>query len=282
MTKILDGAELAGYLKEKQARAVRRLHAQKKWPKLVIIRDNDSPVIEKYVTLKKQYGADIRIEVEDWQGEEIEELIAQANQEQQVQGVIVQLPLRDPEKLKSLSQIAPEKDVDGLTFVPTYATAQDFNNSLASRPTAPTHFESATATAINWLLAGYGIDLQKKRIAIIGYGKLVGAPLAQMWRNSRLDATVFDKGDDLSRLAEYDVVVSATGVPHLVKSEMIKQGAVIVDAGTASEDGILVGDVDDAVRERSDLVAITPKIGGVGPMTVAMLFEHVLAAADKR
>jgi methylenetetrahydrofolate dehydrogenase (NADP+)/methenyltetrahydrofolate cyclohydrolase len=77
------------------------------------------------------------------------------------------------------------------------------------------------------------------------------------------------------------VIVSATGVPHLITGKMLKPGAVVVDAGTASEGGVLVGDIDDSVRGREDLSAITPKVGGVGPLTVTALFEHVLIAANK-
>lgn len=85
----------------------------------------------------------------------------------------------------------------------------------------------------------------------------------------------------MALLKNFDAIVSATGVPHLIKSDMVKTGAVVVDAGTASEGGVLVGDVDQSVREREDLTAITPKIGGVGPLTVTALFEHVLMAANK-
>ncbi len=99
-----------------------------------------------------------------------------------------------------------------------------------------------------------------------------------MWKNSGFDVTVFHSGDDLSQLRNFDVIVSATGVPHLIKNEHIRGGAVLVDAGTASEDGVLVGDVDDEVRERTDIAAITPHIGGVGPLTVGCLFEHVISA----
>jgi methylenetetrahydrofolate dehydrogenase (NADP+)/methenyltetrahydrofolate cyclohydrolase len=106
----------------------------------------------------------------------------------------------------------------------------------------------------------------------------VGAPLEKMWTNSGFDVTVFRHGDDLSQLRDYDVIVSATGVPHLIKNEQVRGGSVIIDAGTASEDGVLVGDVDDEVRERTDLAAITPRIGGVGPLTVGCLFEHVINA----
>ena len=131
--------------------------------------------------------------------------------------------------------------------------------------------------AIHWLLTGYGIDLFDKKIAIVGRGKLVGAPLIKMWRDSNYDVTVFARGSKLEDLVNYDVVVTATGVPGLIKSEMLKNGAVVVDAGTASEGGVIVGDLDEAARTRDDLT-LTPKIGGVGPLTVAMLFEKVLQA----
>ena len=139
-------------------------------------------------------------------------------------------------------------------------------------------FDSATATAINWLLSGYDIDLSDKKIALVGRGRLVGAPLYRMFKNSGLDVTVFGHDADLTVLRNYDVIISATGVAHLIKSEMVKSGAVLVDAGTASEGGKLVGDVAPEVLERKDLKAITPAIGGVGPLTVAALFDNVIRA----
>ena len=102
-----------------------------------------------------------------------------------------------------------------------------------------------------------------------------------MFKASKYNVTVFQKGDALEALKDFDVVITATGVPHLLKNEHIKRGAVVVDAGTASEDGVLKGDLDDEVRRRDDLLALTPKLGGVGPMTVAVLFENVLSAAEK-
>ncbi len=260
--KKLYGSEIAEYMKENQAHQVRSLRAQKKWPKLVILRDNDNPVITKYVQLKQKYGEDIGVTVEDWCREDLPTAVEEANRDENVDGIIVQLPLKDPAKTDEIvKRIAPEKDVDGLA-------GGDI-------------FESATATAINWLLAGYDIDLTQKQIAIVGHGRLVGGPLEKMWRDSGYDVTIFDRGSDLSELKNYDVIVSATGVPHLIKNEMVKPGATVVDAGTASEGGVLVGDVDDGVRKRDDLAAITPKVGGVGPLTVTALFEHVLMAAKK-
>ncbi len=257
--KKLDGAELASFIKERQFHVVRGME---KKPKLLIIRDSDNPVITKYVNLKKRYGEDIGVLVEDFcakNNDEIREKILAANDDPEISGIIIQLPLVDREATTELTNlIAAEKDVDGLS-----------ENGK---------FESATATAINWLLAGYGIDLKAHRIALVGRGKLVGAPLFKMWTNSGYDVKMFHRGDDLSELRDFGVIVSATGVPHLIKNEMVAPGAIIVDAGTASEDGVLVGDIDEEVRERNDLTALTPKIGGVGPLTVTCLFEHVIEA----
>lgn len=260
--KSLNGAELAGYIKENQAHLARSLRGRKVVPKLVIIRDSKSPVIEKYVHLKQQYGEDIGVAVEDVLTDDIAEVIRKANEDDSVHGIIVQLPLEGRrDATEYVNMIAPEKDVDGL-------------GEKAS-------FDSATATAINWLLAGYNIDLEREKIALVGYGKLVGRPLATMWQNSGYDVTVFRHADDLNELKNYSVVVSATGVAHLIKPEMIKSGAIVVDAGTASEGGVLVGDVSDELRKREDLEAITPRIGGVGPLTVTALFEHTIIAANE-
>ncbi len=260
--KTLNGRELAGFIKERQAHVVSGLKAEGKTPKLVIIRDSENPVIMKYVGLKKRYGEDIGVLVSDVFAEGLENLkkaVLSANEDPEVSGIIVQLPLRENDWTDEVvSLIDPEKDVDGLS-----------GNGK---------FDSATATAINWLLSGHNIELTNKKIAIVGRGRLVGAPLEKMWKNSGFDVSVFHRGSDFSELKNFGVVVTATGNPHLITSEMIKPGAVVVDAGTASEDGVIVGDIGDAIREREDLFAITPKIGGVGPLTVSVLFEDVIQA----
>ena len=267
MVKELNGRELVGFVKERQAHLVQILRSNKKRAKLVIIRDSDNPVIEKYVKLKRQYGEDIGVEVVDAKVEPTREalvaVVTEANLDETVSGIIVQLPLVDREITEEVvSLIQPEKDVDGLS--------------------GRGRFDSATATAIYWLLTGYNIDLAGKRIAVVGRGKLVGKPLISMWQNSGLEVEVFHRGSDFSKLKEYEIIVTATGAPDLITSEMVRSGAVIVDAGTASEGGKLVGDISDEIRERSDISAITPKLGGVGPLTVGVLFENVLAAAGEK
>ena len=116
---------------------------------------------------------------------------------------------------------------------------------------------------------------------MIGQGRLVGAPLTKMWRDSNVDVTIFteENAAELSgKLPEYDVIVSATGSPGLITNDMIRPQAVVVDAGTASEGGVIMGDVAPEVYQRAD-ITITPVKGGVGPLTVAALFDNVLRSA---
>ena len=260
----LNGSELAGFIKERQAKQVRAL--RQAWhinPRLAIVTDVENPVIETYMRLKQRYGADILIDVEIHRvpaGGALE-VIQELNNRDDVQGIILQLPISNPEQTEELLEsIREDKDVDGLR--------------------KKAIFQAATPTAINWLLAGYGVDLKGKKVAIVGRGRLVGAPLERMWLKSGVDVTVFEKGDDLSQLINYDIIVSATGVPGLIKSQMIKTKTVVVDAGTASENGKIVGDVSEEVRQRNDVI-ITPKKGGVGPLTVSALFDNVITACLK-
>ena len=260
----LNGSELAGFIKERQAKQVRAL--RQSWhinPRLAIVTDVENPVIETYMRLKQRYGADILIDVEIHRvpaGGALE-VIQELNNRDDVQGIILQLPISNSDQTEELLEsIREDKDVDGL------------------RKRAI--FQAATPTAISWLLAGYGVDLKNKKVAIVGRGRLVGASLEKMWLKSGVDVTVFEKGDDLSQLINYDIIVSATGVPELIKSQMIKTKTVIVDAGTASENGKIVGDVSEEVRQRNDVI-ITPKKGGVGPLTVSALFDNVITACLK-
>lgn len=260
--KILNGKELAGFIKERQANQVKNM---RKKPKLLIIRDSDNPVITKYVNLKIKYGEDIGVIVEDYCAKNTEDIankILSANKDESIHGIILQLPILEKDKTEELTNlIAPKKDVDGLSSKGEY--------------------DSATATAIVWLLTGYDIDLKHSKIALVGRGKLVGAPLFKMFTNSNYDVTLFHRGSDLTKLNQYDIIITATGVPGLIIDDYVKSGASIVDAGTASEKGILKGDVADEVRSRTDLTAITPTIGGVGPLTIACLFDHVITASTK-
>ena len=267
MVKILSGTEIVGYIEERQARQVRALRqASHIFPRLVIIKSAAvSPVIDTYIRMKQRYAQEILIDtaVETLTEDMMPAAIARLNADPLVHGIIVQLPLSDASLTDAIvNLIAPQKDVDGLGDVAEY--------------------DSATATAINWLLSGYAIDLKDKSLAIVGNGRLVGAPLARIWQQSGYNVTVLDdKSPDVAaEIFKSDVIVSATGVPGLITSEMIQVGATIVDAGTASENGIIVGDVAQDVRLRDDL-NITPEKGGVGPLTIAALCDNVIHAALK-
>ena len=264
MVRELNGAELQGFIKERQLRQVRNLRQEHHIaPKLVIIMSAQaSDVIRTYVRMKVRYADDVAIEVDVREVEQklMPDAIRAANDDASVQGIIVQLPLDDPSETDEVCNlIATHKDVDGLG-----------QGAL---------FPSATAQAIDWLLAGYNVELEDKHIAIVGNGKLVGNPLSRLWKQRGLKVAVLDEhSDDVDAvLGASDVIVTATGVPRLIKSEQIKPGAVVVDAGTASEGGVIVGDLDPAVRSRSDL-ALTPVRGGVGPLTYTVLFDHLIEA----
>jgi methylenetetrahydrofolate dehydrogenase (NADP+)/methenyltetrahydrofolate cyclohydrolase len=262
--KLLNGRELAGYIKERQARQVRALRqAHGVEPRLAIVVTVDNPVIDLYVRLKKQYGADILIDVDIHRVEQkdVPELLNTLSNDASVHGIIVQLPLADPSQTDEIvNLVPPEKDVDALG---EHAT-----------------MDPATPLAIMWLLAGYNVDLRGKKVLLIGRGKLVGAPLERIYRNSDVDVTVATRetADLAAETREADIIITATGSPAILYSDMIKQGAVVVDAGVASEDGKTVGDVAPEVYERDDLT-ITPQKGGVGPLTVCALFENVITAA---
>jgi methylenetetrahydrofolate dehydrogenase (NADP+)/methenyltetrahydrofolate cyclohydrolase len=265
MARQLNGSELAEFIKERQAKAVRGLRqAYGVRPKLAIVVTVDNPVIETYMRLKKRYGADILVEVDIHRVEQgkVLEKISQLNNDDSVHGIIIQLPLQDTSETDSIvNAVKPSKDVDALGVDAT--------------------LEPATPTAILWLLAGYGIDFNNKKVVLIGKGKLVGQPLECMLKQSSVNVVSCDSSDDISKAVSVaDIIVTATGVPGVLSSKDIPLNAVVVDAGVAVEEGQTKGDLASDVYEREDL-KITPKKGGVGPLTVCALFENVITAAKQ-
>lgn len=262
--KILSGLELVGFIKERQAKQVRGLRqAQNIFPKLAIIQTKDDAVIDTYVRLKKAYGQDILVDVELYKvsQSQAKDTIQKLNQDDSVHGIIVQLPLEDTSETNELlNLVEPKKDVDGLGVEAI--------------------LDAATPVAINWLIAGYNIELKNKQIVIVGNGRLVGQPLAVMWKNSGYAVTVVDSSteDIKSEIQKADIVVTAAGSPGVVTSDMLRPDTVVIDAGVASEENKTVGDLALDVYGRQDL-ALTPKKGGVGPLTVSALFDNVIRAA---
>ncbi len=264
MKKELNGSELVGFIKERQAKAVRGLVQQwKVMPKLAIIRTNPEKIVDSYMRIKQNYGADIGIKVDVYtisQSEAVD-TIKRLNNDDSVHGIIVQIPLPDPKQTTEvLNTVDIHKDTDGLA-----------ENSK---------FDAPTPIAISWLLAGYNVELVGKNIVIVGSGRLVGRPLQKMWLSSGYQVTIANrKTEDLGAVTrDAEVLVTATGVPALITADMVREDAVIVDAGVATNKNGLVGDVDEEVRAMLK-ISITPQKGGVGPLTVAALFENVITAA---
>lgn len=261
---MLNSAELVSGIKNRHTLEVGKLLKAGIRPKLAIIQVNDDPVINTYVRLKRQYGVDIGVDVVLYTPKQADtpKLLDKLNKNESVHGMIVQLPLVDPSQTDEIvNLIASGKDVDAL--------GQD----------AP--FDPATPTAILWLLAGYGIDLKDKGVVIIGRGKLVGAPLRGMLERDGIQPKIGHRGvEDLKAMTlAADVIISAANNPGILKSDMVKPGAVVVDAGTANEEGKTVGNAASELYERDD-ITITPTRGGVGPLTVCALFENVIRASS--
>ncbi len=265
--RYLNGKELAGYIKERQAKEVRRLRqAEGVKPKLAIVVTIDNPVTNTYIRLKEKYGADILVSVDVHRvfQNQVRELLNKLSNDESVHAIIVQLPLEDTTETEEIvNLVASEKDVDGLGRDP--------------------EFEPATPLAILWLLSGYNIDMNGKDVVLVGRGKLVGAPLEKMLIRDGITPRVLVKEtpDVPGEISKADVIVTATGVHGLIKPDMLKEGAVVVDAGVASEGGKTVGDVAPEVYEQRDDITITPVKGGVGPLTVCALFENVIRAAQR-
>ena len=213
--------------------------------------------------------------------DKIPEVIDRLNKDEDTDGILVQLPLSDREIEESvINKISPDKDVDGFTFINTGKLYSGVLNSNSLVPCTP--------KGILYLLDYSNIDLQSKKVCVIGRSNIVGKPLAGLLIQKNRNATVtlcnsFTKrlGNEISAA---DIVICAAGVPHLVKGKDLKEGAVVVDVGITrvecdNKQGYkLCGDVDfDSCLGKAQ--AITPVPGGVGPMTITMLLENTLIAA---
>ncbi len=252
--KLLTGKDIAGFLQERHMSQVAGLHPK---PRLAIIRSKDNEAGDRYLKMKRKYGEEIGVGVDLYveTSDTILDRIHALNADPAVTGVIIQLPLSDPEiTAKATAAVALAKDVDGL---------------------APgSAFEAATPKASLWLLAAHGIDIAGT-IVVVGQGKLVGKPLADRLEASghhviRCDINTKDlKAETLKA----DILFTGTGQEHLITPDMIKPGAYLVDTGAPR------AEFHPDLYQRQDLGGITPNPGGVGPMTVVSLFDNLLIAA---
>ena len=281
--RLIDGKALAQQVRSRIADDVARLRsAHDVVPGLAAVLVGGDPASKVYVGMKKRAseaaGMHSRVEIlpEDTSQQDLEALVVELNEDEAVDGILVQLPLPDhldPKRVQEL--IVPAKDVDAL------------NPYTAGRLAIgdPT-FLACTPYGILELLAHAGVDTAGANVVIVGRSNLVGRPLSVMLTLKGRDATVtlaHSRTRDLPAVCRSaDVVVAAVGVPGLITADMVAPGAVVIDVGTNRTDGgKLVGDVDfDAVSEVAG--AITPVPGGVGPMTVTMLLQNTLEAARLR
>lgn len=258
---ILDGREVAGFIKERHRRQMGGLHPA---PALAIVANLKRPDTASFVRAKQRYGEDIGVRVEVVSpGRSITGTIEQLNRRPDVAGIVVQLPLENPEQTDdALAAIEPAKDVDGLG------------------PASP--YEVAAVKGIMWLLAAYGIEVKAGPVGVVGQGRLVGRPLSeQLERNGAGVVRCDENTADLAKaLKDCGIIVSAAGQPGLITDSIVPAGCVLIDAGGGEVKDRVVGDIDTALYERPDL-KISPVPGGVGPMTVAALFDNLLLAAAK-
>ena len=273
MEKILDGKAFANLLGQNLKEKVKKLKDEGITPHFCVINIGDDPASKIYVRTKKRRAEkmgiiqDIYQMSADTKQEEALALIDKLNADPAINGLMVQLPA--PKQIDAdalLERIDPNKDVDGLT--PANIGHLWMGN----------HFvEPATAEGIIALLKHYEIPLEGKNVVIIGRSNIVGKPLATLMLEQNATVTIaHSRTKNLGEITKKaDVLVSATGQAFLVKADMVKDGAVVVDVGMNHVDGKLVGDVDfDKVKEKTSY--ITPVPGGVGPLTVQFLMEAVV------
>ena len=265
---ILDGKKVSQEIREQLRQRILNEQLHKK---LAIILVGDDPASLRYTQKKHQKAQEIGITsfLHHLPSTSTEEEVAQVVDESNAQadGVMVQLPL--PPHLNSeriLNRIAPEKDVDGLTAV-----------SLGKLLQKDERCAPATPLGIIRLLEAYPIPFLGKEVVILSRSALIGKPLALLFLNRGATVTVCHSQtrEIKAHTLRADILVSAIGKPRLVTEDMVKSGAVVVDAGTAEEAGQLVGDVDFTVVEKKASY-ITPVPGGVGPMTIAQLLANVV------
>ncbi|CBN57057.1 MULTISPECIES: bifunctional methylenetetrahydrofolate dehydrogenase/methenyltetrahydrofolate cyclohydrolase FolD [Kamptonema] len=278
-THILDGKALAQKIQSELISRVHSLQSQKgRPPGLAVLMVGENPASATYVRNKELACAKVGIASfgqhfpADTTQTELEQAIQTLNQDERVDGILVQLPL--PGHLDAISllyQIAPDKDADGLHAM-----------NLGRLVRGEAGLRSCTPAGVMRLLQEYDIDLKGKRAVVLGRSILVGKPMALMLLEADCTVTVaHSRSQNLESITrEADILIAAVGRPEIVTANMVKPGAVVVDVGmnrVVKEDGSsrLTGDVDfNSVQAVAEF--ITPVPGGVGPMTVAMLLQNTV------
>ncbi len=237
----------------------------------VLIGDNSAS--QKFVAMKCKFAKEVGVETKvcEYPNEttqtEAEKIITDFSNSD-LDGLVLQLPLPihlDTEKLLNIIPVL--KDIDVLS--------QKAKNAYEA---GEIKMVPPVARAVVEILNFYNIDLENKKILIVGKGRLVGEPVGLLLNQKGVDYSVVDI-DTLTNISfqlykDADIIISGTGSPHFIKPDMVKNGVVIVDAGTSRMHDVLVGDADPSCADKALL--LTPVPGGVGPVTVASLFLNIL------
>ncbi len=275
---IIDGRAVAQKVRNEAKQAIQE-NGFWRSPRLVIFRVGDNSASATYVRNKTKASQEVGIEVEDaylttCTQESLESSIENMNYDETVDGILVQLPL--PAYLDSnkvLNSIDPEKDVDGFTDI-------NMGRLFAGKECTV----ACTPAGIMRLLDEYNIEIEGKKVVIVGRSNIVGKPMAALMLNRNATVTIcHSKTKNLKEeCLQADILIVAIGKPKFITADMIKEGAVVVDVGiNRDENNKLCGDVDfENVAPRCSF--ITPVPGGVGPMTVAMLMKNTYEAMKKR
>ena len=284
---IIDGKATAASVRADVAAKVAALKERGIHACLAVILVGENPASVSYVTGKQKALAEVGMKdrsmhlPESTSEAELLQLIAQLNADPSVHGILVQLPLpKHINEDKVIMAIAPEKDVDG--FHPV-----SVGNMMIGRP----GFLPCTPHGIIVLLQRAGIETSGKHAVVIGRSNIVGKPVSILLARKDVNCTVTMCHTGTKNMAEItrqaDIVVVASGRPHTLTADMVKAGAVVIDVGvnripdSSKKSGFrLVGDCDfDDIKETASY--ITPVPGGVGPMTIAMLMQNTLEAAER-
>ena len=281
MSKILSGTEIAHNYKERMKKEIEQLVVQgKREPHLVVILVGQHPASVSYVKGKEKACLEVGVKntlVKLDHNISEEQLIAEIekfNQDEGVDGILVQLPL--PEHIRKeeiIKRISVAKDVDG--FHPVNVGKMYLGEET---------FIPCTPKGIMALLKKADCEIQGKNAVVLGRSQLVGAPVAQLLLQANATVTIcHSKTKNIKQhCLNADIIIAAVGRPHFVRGDWIKKGAVVIDVGVnRSSGGKLYGDVDfDSVSQHTSI--ITPVPGGVGPMTITMLLENTLLAYKRR
>ena len=278
--KLIDGKALAASIRADLKVRVQSLKERGHCPGLAVVLVGDNPASQVYVRNKIKACADTGIQSFEYRlpaqttEAELLELIDRLNRDEAVDGILVQLPVpRHISEERIIAAIAPEKDADG--FHPI-----NVGNLVVGRP----GFLPCTPYGVMKMIDSTGYDLTGKRAVVVGRSNIVGKPQALLLLRRNATVTVaHSRTENLAEVTrEADVLIAAVGRAKLIKADMIKPGALVIDVGmNRDENGKLCGDVDTAAAME---VAgwISPVPGGVGPMTIAMLLTNTVEAVERR